>query len=349
VLIGLSYDTLIWEKLTFEQFKRVHQDISRGEIEMAGKNKPNELYIERIYDAPVKMVWKAWVDPKQVAQWWGPRGFTLTNHSKDVRTGGHWNYTMHGPDGVDYPNKTKYLEVENYSRMIYDHGGNDEQPPLFRVTVNFVDLKDKTRMEMTMALATAEAASETKKFIKKAGGNSTWDRLAEYLEMESTNQDIFVINQTFDAPLNLMFELWTDPKHLGDWMGPAGSRIDYLKADIKPGGSAFYCMTGVGGTKIYGKANYLEIIKPHQLVYTQHFCDENEKMARHPMAPTWPEVMKTIVKLEAEGPDKTRVTVKWEVVGDATPVERETFNKSKAGMSQGWGGSFDKLEEYLEQ
>src|SRR3989344_2116331 len=126
---------------------------------MAGKSKPNELYIERIYDAPVKMVWDAWVDPKQVAQWWGPRGFTLTNHSKDVRTGGHWNYTMHGPDGVD------------------------DRPPLFRVTVNFIDLKGKTRMEMTMALATAEAAAETKKFIKKAGGNSTWDRLAEYLEM----------------------------------------------------------------------------------------------------------------------------------------------------------------------
>lgn len=69
-------------------------------------------------NAPVKMVWDAWVDPKQVTQWWGPRGLTLTSHSKDVRTGGHWNYTMHGPDGVDYPNKTKYLEVEKYSRMV---------------------------------------------------------------------------------------------------------------------------------------------------------------------------------------------------------------------------------------
>ncbi len=92
---------------------------------MAKENRPNELYIERIYDAPVKMVWDAWVDPKQVAQWWGPRGFTLANHSKDVRTGGHWNYTMHGPDGVDYPNATKYLEVEKYSRMVYDHGLSD--------------------------------------------------------------------------------------------------------------------------------------------------------------------------------------------------------------------------------
>jgi len=109
----------------------------------------------------VKMVWDAWVEPKQVAQWWGPRGFTITNHSKDVRTGGHWKYIMHGPDGVDYPNMTQYLEVEKYSHMVYDHGGNDDQPPVFRASVKFIDLNGKTRMEMIMALPTARAAAET--------------------------------------------------------------------------------------------------------------------------------------------------------------------------------------------
>ena len=134
---------------------------------MATKNKPNELSLTRVYDAPVKMVWDAWTDTKQVAQWWGPRGFTLTTKSKDVKTGGTWVYTMHGPDGVDYPNKTVFLEVEKYQRLVYDHGGNDNQPPMFRVTVNFSEKAGKTTMEMTMALATAEAAAETKKFIKK--------------------------------------------------------------------------------------------------------------------------------------------------------------------------------------
>ena len=68
-----------------------------------------------------------WTDPEQVAQWWGPRGFTLTTHSKDIRPGGHWDYTMHGPDGVNYPNQTKYHEVEECSKLVYDHGGNDGQ------------------------------------------------------------------------------------------------------------------------------------------------------------------------------------------------------------------------------
>jgi uncharacterized protein YndB with AHSA1/START domain len=287
---------------------------------MALKNKPNELYITRTYDAPVKMVWDAWVDPKQVGQWWGPRGFTLTTKSKDVRTGGHWNYTMHGPDGVDYPNKTVYLEVEKYSRLVYDHGGNDDQPPMFRVTVHFTEINGKTLMEMTMALATAEAATEVKKFIKKAGGNSTWDRLAEYLESEISKKDIFVINRSFDAPLNLMFEMFTDPKHVSNWMPPVGFDMKYLKADIKPGGTSMYCMSS-GDLKMYGKASYKEIIKPNRIVYTQIFCDENENITRHPAAPTWPETMLTTILLEPEGPDKTRINIKWEVVGKVTAIE----------------------------
>src|SRR3954465_3240730 len=117
----------------------------------AGSN-PNEITITRLFDAPLKPAWGAWTDTMQVAKWWGPRGFTLTTHSKDLRAGGIWHYTMHGPDGVDYPNKAKYLEVDQYSRLVYDHGGNDDRAPLFRVTVLFTENKGKTKMDMSMAL-----------------------------------------------------------------------------------------------------------------------------------------------------------------------------------------------------
>lgn len=78
-------------------------------------------------------------------------------------------------------------------------------PPMFRVTVNFSETGGKTKMEMTMALPTPEAAFETKKFIKKAGGDATWDRLAEYL----SKKDIFVINRSFEAPIDVLFHMWT--------------------------------------------------------------------------------------------------------------------------------------------
>jgi Activator of Hsp90 ATPase homolog 1-like protein len=148
---------------------------------------------------------------------------------------------MHAPDGTDFPNRTNYLEVEKCAKLVYDDGASDEQHALFRVTVLFSEIKGRTKMEMSMTLPTPEAAEETRKFIKQAGGDSTWDRLSEYLQIE----------------------------------------------------------------------------KPHRRAYTQQFCDENEKISRHPMAPTWPETMLTTVDLAAEGPDRTRVTVTWEPCGPA--------------------------------
>jgi uncharacterized protein YndB with AHSA1/START domain len=313
---------------------------------MPERSNANEIRITRIYDASVETVWDAWIDPDQVVQWWGPRGFTTTTYSKDVRPGGSWVYNMRGPDGTDYPNRADYLEVEKYTKLVYDHGAGDDRPPLFRVTVLFSDLKGKTKMEMSMILPTPEAAEETRIFVKKVGGYSTWDRLSEYLEKEGSGKEKFVITRSFNAPQDLMFEVWTDPKHLTQWLPPSGFEMQLIRSDIKPGGSIFYLMTG-NNFKMYGRAEYLKIEKPRHLVYIQQFCDENEKISRHPMAPTWPETMLTTVDLAAEGAEQTRVTVTWEPYGSTTPEELETFIKEKSGMTQGWTGSFDKLESYL--
>ena len=314
---------------------------------MPARNKSNEIIITRNYDAPLEAVWDAWTDPEQVAQWWGPRGFTLTTHSKDLRTGGHWNYTMHGPDGTDYPNITTYHQVEEYARLVYDHGATETAPPLFRVTVSFAESRGKTTMDMTISLATAAAADEARKFIKRAGGESTWDRLAEHLYARE-GQDRFVINRTFEAPIDLVFEMWTDPKHMANWLPPVGMTSRVFEGHIRTGGRTFYCMEGANGV-MYGRAEYLEVTRPNRIVYTQSFCDENQKPARHPLAPTWPQTMLTTVVLAAEDTSRTRVTVTWEVFGEANATERDTFHNAKSGMTGGWTGSFDKLASYLSE
>lgn len=313
---------------------------------MAAKNESNEIKITRVYDAPVEVVWDAWTDPKKAAKWWGPRGFTLTTHSKDLKPGGHWRYTMHGPDGTDYPNHTVYHEVVEHRRLVYDHGGYEDRPPLFRVTVVFTSTGDGTKMDMTMALPTPEEAEKAKKFIKSAGGNSTWDRLAEYLEKESSGKEKFVINRSFDVDIETMFNAWTDPKQIVQWSGPVGARTEYIHVDVRTGGKAFYRMP-FGDTVMYGNVHYLEVRRPDRLVYVQQFADETGRPARHPLAPTWPENMLTTITFTEEEPGRTRVTLQWEVTGEWTPEEMETFVKGRAGMSQGWNGSFDKLEDYL--
>ena len=59
-----------------------------------------EIVATRIYGAPRELVWRVWTDPKHIAQWWGPQGFTNTIREMDVRPGGAWRFTMHGPDGT---------------------------------------------------------------------------------------------------------------------------------------------------------------------------------------------------------------------------------------------------------
>lgn len=310
--------------------------------------KPNEIQLTRVYDAPVKLVWEAWTDLKHVEKWWGPRGFTITTKSKDFRPGGKWIYTMHGPDGTDYPNIATYHDIVKYEKIVYDHGGNEERQKLFTSTVTFKEEKGKTIMTMTMALNTAEEAQATKQFIKSANGNSTWDRLGEYLENETSSKDVFVIARTFAADVKTVFDMWVNPEHLARWMGPAGSKMAFMHVDIKEGGTSQWSM-GMGGQTMYGKIQYKEITPPNRLVYIQNFCDKDGKTTKPVFEPNYPDAILTTVIFAQEEQNATRVTLKWEIHGNATEAERKTFHGMKAGMTVGWGGSFDKLDALLEQ
>jgi uncharacterized protein YndB with AHSA1/START domain len=313
---------------------------------MAAKNSSSEISLTRVLDAPIQTVWDAWNDLEQVAQWWGPRGFSLTTHSKDLRPGGQWIYTMHGPDGTDFPSTTTYLEVQEPHTMVYDHGASGEGEPLFRVTVLFSEFGGKTKMDMTMALKSPEKAEAIRKHIRKVGGNSTWDRFAEYLIERGSRKATFVIARSFAAPLETMFKMWTDAEHFSQWLPPTGFTMRILRGEIRPGGSVFFAMTN-GSETMYGRIKYLEIRRPDLIVYSQEFCDEKENISRHPMLPIWPAAMLSTVNLYEEQAGHTRVRVLWEPHGPATAAELEVFVRQRSSMTQGWTGSFDKLEELL--
>src|SRR4029079_12281399 len=89
-----------------------------------GDTSDREMVISRVVDAPRELVWKVWTEPQNVAQWWGPNGFSTTIEVMDVRPGGEWKHTMHGPDGVDYPNHSRFVEVVKPERIVMEHGGN---------------------------------------------------------------------------------------------------------------------------------------------------------------------------------------------------------------------------------
>ncbi len=137
-----------------------------------------EIVSARVFDAPRELVWKAWVDPKHVAQWWGPKGFTNTIHEMDVRPGGVWRFAMHGPDGTDYKNEIVFIEVVKPERLVYDHVSG----PRFHVTATFADEGGKTKLTMRMVFPTVEERDNTiKKFGAVEGLNQTLGRLGEHL------------------------------------------------------------------------------------------------------------------------------------------------------------------------
>ena len=315
---------------------------------MATTSKSNEIRITRGYEASVQAVWDAWTVTEQVEKWWGPRGFTLTTHSKDLRAGGSWRYTMHGPGGVDYPNVTKYFVVERHQRLVYDHGGTDDTPPLFRVTATFSELRGKTTLELVFAFATPEAAAATGKFIKQAGGYATWDRLAEHLEYTLAARSIFVINRSFDAPIAQLFAFWTQPGKLASWQPPAGSELRFLRSEIAAGKSTFFLIEGEHG-RMHARFDYLALEPAERIVYTQQFVDEAEQLTSALGLENWPATLQTTVLFNEETPERTRVTVTSTPVGETTSSEAEAFVRERPNMTLGWTGSFDKLESLLEQ
>jgi uncharacterized protein YndB with AHSA1/START domain len=200
---------------------------------------------------------------------------------------------------------------------------------------------------MSRAFATPEIAVEMRGFIRKAGGETTWDRLAEYLGKRVAGKELFFIARTFEAPIDLVYDMWVQSEHMAQWLPPTGATMRFHRFEPQPGHSSFYEMTFTGGEPMYGLVKYVELIKPTRLVYTQQFCDANESVIRPPFFSNWPLKMRTTVELTAESELTTRVTVRWEPE-DATTEDIAEFVKQRTGMTGGWTGSFDKLDTLLE-
>jgi len=147
-----------------------------------------EIVITRVFDAPREVIWNAWTDPEQIVRWWGPSGFTTTIHEMDVRPGGVWKHTMHGPDGTDYPNRIVFIEVVKPERIVYSMTGGKKGDPVHQsdVTWTFEAQGDKTRLTLRMLFPSADAREQAaKKYGVIEGGSQTLDRLEEQLAKSS--------------------------------------------------------------------------------------------------------------------------------------------------------------------
>jgi len=309
------------------------------ETETKSKTATREIMISRILNAPRELVWKVWTEPEHIVKWWGPTGFTNTIHELDLKPGGKWFHTMHGPDGKDYPNETTYTELVKPERIGYRHVN-----PSFDAIVTFEKLGDKTKLTMRMVFDSAEEYNfVVEKHGAVEGQKQTIARLEEHLSEISKGKEL-IIKRVFNAPRKLVYKAFSEAEALAQWWGPKGAHIKVHKFDFKPGGLFHYYLESEHGV-MWGKFHYLEIVAPERIVFTNSFSDKDANIVRAPFSNDFPmEVMNILTLSEEEG--KTTVQLKGSPI-NATEAELNFFRNMSGSMQQGFSGTFDQLDEYL--
>ena len=152
-------------------------------------------------------------------------------------------------------------------------------------------------------------------------------------------KDAVVIERTFDAPVDLIWQMWTDPDHFKKWYGPQGFTVPVAEMDMRVGGKRTVCMASPDGSmKIWTTGEYVEIVPNERLVYTESMADENGNVVS-PSAMGMPE----------GHPETTEVTVLLENLDGCTKMvmTHAGIPADSAGAS-GWAQAFDKLADHIE-
>jgi uncharacterized protein YndB with AHSA1/START domain len=155
----------------------------------------------------------------------------------------------------------------------------------------------------------------------------------------SGSDDAVVIERTFDAPVDLVWQMWTDPEHFKAWYGPGGVSIPVAKMDVRVGGTRLVCMemqSADGAMQMWFTGEYREVIENERLVYTDAMSDENGNVSSSDSG-------------SAEGhPVTTEVRVELEDVGGRTRmVLTHAGIPADSPGATGWAMALDALTDYI--
>jgi len=184
---------------------------------MAKENETNdtsnrEIVTKRLLNAPRELVFKVWTEPEHIAQWYGPNGFTNTVHEMDVKPGGVWRFMMHGPNGMEFPNKIVYTEVVRPERLSFQHSSEDEKNPVsFDVIVTFEAQGDKTMLTMRSIFPSIEERTRVVKEVGAIeGAIQTIDKLEAYLNAQQSLRKLLKTNNMSRVTTYLNFNTETE-------------------------------------------------------------------------------------------------------------------------------------------
>jgi uncharacterized protein YndB with AHSA1/START domain len=154
--------------------------MSARKDDAASSSAAHELVITRVFDAPRALVFECWSDPKHLACWPGPRGFTASHHTLDFRVGGKYRACLRSPEGVDHWVGGVYREIVKPERLVFTHAWDDGQGnagPETVVTVTLSEQRGKTTMTFRQAFFESAASRDG----HGEGWSSSFDCLDEHL------------------------------------------------------------------------------------------------------------------------------------------------------------------------
>jgi uncharacterized protein YndB with AHSA1/START domain len=152
----------------------------------------------------------------------------------------------------------------------------------------------------------------------------------------STYSDSVVLERVFDAPIDLVWKMWTDPDSFKAWYGPAGARVPVAELDVRPGGPRRVCMAA-GSKEMWFTGEHVEVTEPNRLVYTETMADEHG----NPISPE-------SLGMPPKTPGTTEVTVVLKELDGGTQVTLTHLGvPAESGAARGWNAAFDKLAAEL--
>ena len=129
--------------------------------------KRRDIIIERTFNLPVNLVWKAWTDAESLKKWWGPKGYTCTYSAIDLKPGGKYLHCMKSSLGEKFWSTGYYDEIKPYRSLAFTDSFSDNQGHM--IPAADLNLPGKWPMMLSISLAFDEAGPVTHMVLRHEG------------------------------------------------------------------------------------------------------------------------------------------------------------------------------------
>ncbi len=303
---------------------------SLDKLKALAESRPNDRDIRftRLLQGSPAAAFAAWTDAAQVKQWWGPHGIATPACEIELHPGGRFHALMRDGQGKEYPVTAQVRAVEpGRSVTIAMPFGAGEAS----CTTSFEPEAGGVRVTAHWRHATAADCAQHEAMGFEQGWDQTFKRLQAHLIGPGARRDLVLI-RTYQAPLALVWQAWTDPAHLARWWGPECFTNPVCRFEAVAGGRIYIVMRAPDGTDYPMAGRVLEVTAPERLVFLAQAVDKDGRLLLESL---------------------TRVT--FTAAGQATKVRVEAHAAAQVplavemlkGMEAGWSGSLGKLADVL--